>query len=61
MFEDRGACPMAILCMKNIKHPIPEDFEDCHKVWLQRTSGSSESVGELQGESSDKITGDCEN
>ena len=53
VFEDRGACPMAMLCMKNTKHPIPEDFEDCHKVWLQRTSGASGSVGELLDESSD--------
>ena len=47
--------------MKNTKHPIPEDFEDCHKVWLQRKSGVSGSVGELLDESSDKITVDFEN
>ena len=50
VLEDRGTCPKAMLCMKNTKHPIPEDFRDCHKVWLQRTSGASESVGELLGE-----------
>ena len=55
VFEDRGACPMAMLCMENTKHPIPQDFEDCHKVWLQRTSGASESVGELLDESFDSI------
>ena len=60
VFEDREACPMAMLCMKNTKHPIPEDFNDCHRVWLQRKGGASGSVGELQGESSDKITVDCE-
>ena len=47
VFEDRGACPKAMLCMKNTKHPIPEEFENCHKVWIQKTSGVSESVGEL--------------
>ena len=47
VYEDRGACPKAMLCLKNTKHPVPQDLEDCHKVWLRGTAGASETVGKL--------------